>query len=339
MKLRRFLKDKLYSIIISIFGLIIMFLILLAFKVDKYILVSLLFIFIICSLINLCIDYFRKKKFYTYLLDNIECLDKAYLVLETLEKPEFYDGEILYQALYEINKSFLENINKREKMSRDFKEYVEMWIHEVKLPLSALSLMINNHKNKLNKEIKKQIKRLEDYVEQVLYYVRSENAAKDFYINKVNLGTIIKNIGLKNMTELLESKIEFITSNVNVFVYSDSKWLEFIIGQIVNNAIKYKKENANSYIKISTTETKNDVTLFILDNGVGISSTDIRQVFNKSFTGENGRNKTTSTGMGLFIAKNMCEKLGAKIAIESVLNEFTKVSITFSKNEFYEVIK
>ena len=339
MNFKGYLKDKLFAILITFITLGTVYLIFMAFKINTEMVIAILVIWLVSNSMILLIDYFRKKKFYSELLDNIEGLDKSYLVLETLENPEFYEGKLLYQALYEIDKSFLENVNKIEKSQKDFKEYVEMWIHEVKIPLASLILTLNNHKNELNPKIKTQIKRLEDYVDQVLYYVRSENAEKDYLIKEISLGNIIRNVGLKNMDDLLENNIEFIVENANVKVLSDSKWLEFILGQIVNNSIKYKRNIKKPYIKISVKEDKTKVVLIVEDNGMGINSSDIRKVFDKSFTGVNGRVRSKSTGMGLYIAKNMCERLGHKIAIESSIDKYTKVFITFSKDEFYEPIK
>lgn len=339
MKFRDYIKDKLYYIFITFIILVISFLLFRAFRVDKEIIISILIIFLVGNSLILLIDYFRKRKFYSELLSNINKLDKAYLVLEMLDEPEFLEGKLLYQALYDINKSMCENVNMIDNSRKDFKEYVEMWIHEVKIPLASLILTINNHKNDINPKIKSQLKRLEDYVDQVLFYVRSENAEKDYLINEVNLGNVIKNIGIKNMDDLLENNIEFIVDKVNVSVMSDSKWLEFVLGQIINNSIKYKRNIKNSYIKINTFEKDNKVTLTIEDNGIGIKKSDLNQVFSKSFTGENGRIRSKSTGMGLYIVKNMCERLGHKISIESEVGNYTRVSITFSKDRFYDPVR
>ncbi len=339
MKFSKYFKDNLYKlgvfIICYVFNLLIFF----AFKVDKQVIISSSFLYIICFLLILLIPYFRKRKFYLNLLANIEALDKSYLVLETLVKPEFYEGELLYQALYEINKSMNENVRLIEEHLQDFKEYIEMWIHEVKIPLSALALISNNHQEQFDKKIKLQLKRLEDYVDQVLYYARSENAEKDYLIKETDLAKVIKNVGLKNMDEILENKIDYIVENINCKVLTDSKWLEFILGQIVNNSIKYKRNIDNSFIKISVLEKQDKTILIIEDNGIGIKKSDLKQVFDKSFTGENGRSTNKSTGMGLYIAKNMGKKLGHKIEIESIYNEYTKIYITFSKNKYYDVLK
>lgn len=339
MKLTSYLRDKLYFILISFFTVLIITLMFMAFKIDKYIIFVTIFIVTISYMSVFLVDYYRKKKFYDNLLFNIDSLDKAYLVLETLEEPTFYEGKLIFDALYKINKSMLENVNSIKRQNKDFKEYVEMWIHEVKIPLSSILLTINNHKKDTILKIRSNVKRLEDYVDQVLYYVRQEFAEKDYLIKKVNLASIIKNVGLKNMDDLLEEKIEFKVSNVDTYVFTDSKWLEFIIGQIVNNSIKYKRNIKSSFIKIYTEENKTKTTLVIEDNGIGIPESDIKQVFNKSFTGENGRTRSKSTGMGLYIAKSLCEKMGHEISIESEINKYTKVTISFFKNDYYSIVK
>lgn len=339
MKFGSFLKDRLYSIIIALFCYFIILLVLLAYKSDKAIVIAITIILLVTYILLFLTDFFRKQKFYTDLLTNIENLDKAYLVLETLNRPEFYEGELLCQALYEIDKSMNENVRIEKEQLLDNKEYIEMWIHEVKRPLASLVLTLNNQKNILDRKTKNILKRLEDYVDQVLYYVRSENAEKDYFIKEVDLSKVIKNVGIKNMDDLLDNKVEFIVDKTNYKVFTDSKWLEFILNQIINNSIKYKRNIDNSYIKIYVKDNLDITVLIIEDNGIGIKTSDIRQVFDKTFTGTNGREKTTSTGMGLYIAKNLCKKLGHKIEIESKENEYTKVFITFAKNKFYDVLK
>lgn len=339
MKFNSFLKDRLYSFVTALFSYFIILLVLLAFKSDKSIIIAITIILLVTYILLFLTDFFRKQKFYTDLLTNIDNLDKAYLVLETLNRPEFYEGELLCQALYEIEKSMNENVRIEKEQLLDNKEYIEMWIHEVKRPLASLVLTLNNQKNILDRKTKNILKRLEDYVDQVLYYVRSENAEKDYFIKEVDLSKVIKNVGIKNMDDLLDNKVEFIVDKTNYKVFTDSKWLEFILNQIINNSIKYKRNIDNSYIKIYVKDNLDIIVLIIEDNGIGIKSSDIRQVFDKTFTGINGREKTTSTGMGLYIAKNLCKKLGHKIEIESKENEYTRVFITFAKNKFYDVLK
>ena len=263
-------------------------------------------------------------------------LDKKYLILEMLNKPNFYEGELFYQILYDINKSMIENVKEYNLSITDFKEYVEMWIHEVKIPIASLTLISHNHQNEIDKKYIEQIRKLDNYIDQILYFVRSENVEKDYIIKEKKLQEIIKNVALKNKDDLLENAVRLDVDVHNEKVLTDSKWLEFILNQIINNSIKYKRKNTESYIKIKANEDKDRLYLTICDNGIGIPKSDIKRVFDKSFTGENGRTMTKSTGMGLYIAKKLCDKLGHKITVESEINEYTKITIIFTKNNFYK---
>lgn len=336
MKFEDYLKDKSYFIIIYFLGAVIIFLMLLVFKIEFSLNLAILIVLLSVFISIILIDYFRKKTFYQKLFNDLKRLDKSYLVLEMLNEPDFYEGRLLYQALEDINKSMCENVNFYKNNINDFKEYIEMWIHEVKLPIASLVLMMHN--KKIDKKVIEQINRIDTLVEQVLYYERSENAEKDYLIKEVHLQKIIHELALKNKDNFLEQNIDFLVSNKDVKVYTDSKWLEFILNQIINNSIKYKKDH-NSFIKIEIEETSDLVIISVIDNGIGIPKSDIPRVFDKSFTGENGRIRNKSTGMGLFICKNLCTKLGHKIEIDSVKDEYTKVSILISNNEFYNVVK
>lgn len=337
MKLIKYLLDKIPQIIISIMGFTITIFMLNAFKVESTLKIAITIIFFIVCIFNIGIDYFRKYKFYQSLSNTLDVLDKKYLILEMINKPNFYEGEIFYQTLYDINKSMIENVKEYNLSIIDFKEYVEMWIHEVKIPISSLTLLIHNNQEKIDKRYVEQIRKLDNYIDQILYYVRSENAEKDYIIKEKSLQEIIKNVALKNKEDLLASKVKLDANVNNIKVLTDAKWLEFILNQIINNSIKYKRNNVESYIKIIAKEDKEKTYLSIYDNGIGIPKKDIPRVFEKSFTGENGRITAKSTGMGLYIVKKLCDKLGHKINIESKKKEYTKITIIFYKNDFYKI--
>lgn len=337
MKLIKYLLDKIPQIIISIMGFTITIFMLNAFKVESTLKIAITIIFFIVCIFNIGIDYFRKYKFYQSLSNTLDVLDKKYLILEMINKPNFYEGEIFYQTLYDINKSMIENVKEYNLSIIDFKEYVEMWIHEVKIPISSLTLLIHNNQEKIDKRYVEQIRKLDNYIDQILYYVRSENVEKDYIIKEKSLQEIIKNVALKNKDDLLASKVKLDVNVNNIKVLTDAKWLEFILNQIINNSIKYKRNNVESYIKIIAKEDKEKTYLSIYDNGIGIPKKDIPRVFEKSFTGENGRITAKSTGMGLYIVKKLCDKLGHKINIESKKKEYTKITIIFYKNDFYKI--
>lgn len=335
MSFLKYLKDKLFVILTFLFSYIIILLMLIAFKIDYSLIIAITIVLFLMILIIILEGYFRKRSFYNTLINNTNKLDKKYLVLETLYKPDFYEGKIAYDALYDINKSMTENVKKHNDQLTDFKEYIEMWIHEIKVPIASLVLQIHNNKDKKSKDILKKINKIDELTEQILYYVRTESIEKDYLIKDANLNKIVGEVALKNKDYLLENKINFVCDNLNYDVLTDSKWLVFILNQIVNNSIKYKKEKGDAILKIYAENNKTSVKLIIEDNGIGIIESDLPRVFDKSFTGYNGRIRHKSTGMGLFIAKSLCDRLGHKIEIQSKQNEYTKVIITFSKNDYY----
>ena len=207
MSFKKYLLDKTVQITVSIVGFIIAILMLNAFKVENDLKIALTILFFLVATFNIIFDYFRKYKFYKKILNTLDKLDKKYLILEILNKPNFYDGEIFYQILYDINKSMIENVKEYNLSITDFKEYAEMWIHEVKIPVASLTLLIHNNKNMFDKRYIEQIRKLDNYIDQILYFVRSENAEKDYLIKEIELQKIIKDVALKNnMVCLLHEK-------------------------------------------------------------------------------------------------------------------------------------
>ena len=335
MKLRIYIKDHIINILVYLLSSLMIFLILKAFNTNPQAIILVLFFLLINGLSIIFISFYRKNKFYLILINNLNKLNKKYLILETIPTPTTYEEKIMVDILYDINKSMVENINEYKKNINEFKEFVEIWIHEVKIPISSLMLKCHNHKEKYGKDFLSIIRKLDNNIDEVLYYVRSENTEKDFAISEVDLKEVIRNVSIKNKDDLLENNVSFTTNLKSVKVNTDKKWLEFIINQIINNSIKYKSDD--SVIKISSKENNEKTVLEIYDNGIGIPSKDINRVFDKSFTGSNGRDKVKSTGMGLYIIKRLCDKLGHNIYIESEEKKYTKVIIEFGKNDLYKI--
>lgn len=335
MRLKEYIKDNIINIIIYFATLIILFLFFRVLKLSKEALISAYTILAISGLLLFFYNYGRKKVFYDDFTKQLKDLDKKYIITELIEKPNFLEGKILYDSLYEIDKAMNEEIKKYKLSLEELKEYIEMWVHEVKIPVSSILLMA--YKKDDIAKVVEPTKRIENFVEQVLYYARSENAEKDYIIKESNLKEIINKVIKNNKEVFILKKVELKIENIdNIKVLTDSKWLEFIINQIINNSLKYL-DKQKTVIKISAKENEKSIELNIYDNGIGIPKGDIRKVFNKSFTGENGRKVQTSTGMGLYICKQLCEKLGHKIEIDSKENEYTNMKITFYKDEFYNI--
>ena len=339
MKFSKYIGDKIFEIVFGVSFAIMMALILSVFQTNYFMIVLLELLFFICMLAILLWDFFRRKMFYRELVENTERLDKKYLVTETLKKPDFYEGELIFHALYDINKSMYETVNQYRISIDAFKDYIEMWIHEVKVPLASLLLMCHNNEDLLDKKIMGQVRRIDQYMEQILYYVRSEHAENDYLIKEVKLSKVITQVALNNREDLLENNIDFSAENITYSVLTDGKWLEFILNQIINNSIKYKSEKRQPCIQIFAQTKEENIILSVRDNGIGISPNDLPNVYKKSFTGTNGRTHTKSTGMGLYIVKQLCKKLGHRVEIESVQGEYTQVSIYFAQNEFYKMFQ
>lgn len=336
MRLDKYLKDKAFVITVLTINYFLLVLIFYSFKISIYLIILFSILFIGMSLIIILFDYFRKREFYNNFINNLAKLDKKFLILETEKMPNFYDGQLLYQTLYEANKSMIEYVNTYSDSIDDFKDYLEMWIHEVKIPISSLVLLCHNNRDILDKKYIAQVRRLDNYIDQVLYYVRSNYTEADFIFREAKLEKIISDIALRNKDDLLENDIDFDVDLKGLSVYTDSKWLEFIINQVINNSIKYKDSSRQSFIKIYASDDDNYIILSIEDNGIGIPKGDLSRIFNKSFTGENGRVGSKSTGMGLYIAKKLCNRLGHKIEAESIQGEGTTIKIFIGKHEFYK---
>lgn len=328
MNIKNYITDHLTYIITYIISNILIITLLNIFSINK-IAKLLIITLILIQIIPLIVKYIKENLFYKKLDKTLEKLDQKYLITEIIKKPNFLEGQLLCDYLYIIDKSMIENINKYKLKSEDFIEYLEAWCHEIKTPIQTTNLIIENNQNKITKSIEEELKKQENYIDQIMYYVRSNNVEKDYIIKKTNLKKIIDNIIIKNKKDLINKKIK-INIDIKEQVYTDSKWLEFIINQIIINSIKYTAKNP--VIDIKTIKTKENIILSIKDNGIGIKKEEQNKVFNKGFTGTNGRKNKNSTGIGLYLAKKLTNKLGHNIKINSKENEFTEVLIIFPVN-------
>lgn len=280
--------------------------------------------------------YFQRKFFYDSFFSLLDSLEQKYLISEMDVVPNFFEAKKMMEAIYEIDKSMKEHLNTLELKNNDFKDYIELWIHEVKIPLSNLMLLFHNREKNEGK-IKEQLNRLDNFLEQVLFYVRSETVEKDYLIHSCNLKEIVHEVVQKNMDSFLLQHINLVV-DVNGEVFTDEKWMVFILNQILSNSFKYRRKK-EAHIRITSNESENQICLNIWDDGCGILESDLPRVFDKSFTGFHGRKLSSSTGMGLYIVKNLIDKLGHHIIIESKFQEYTRVTIIFSKTDFYQVVQ
>lgn len=193
-------------------------------------------------------------------------------------------------------------------------------------------MLCENNKSEITNKIDKEIEEINNYVEQVLFYARLDQVSNDFMIRKVNLEETIRNVLARNKKMMIHNDMKVETKNIELSAYTDEKWLEFILNQIIINAIQYRKEKSPEIV-IELQEMKENVKLSIKDNGIGINKSEIDRIFDKGFTGTNGRNQKKSTGIGLYLCKRLCEELGMIIEAQSKENEYTNIIITIPRTK------
>ena len=337
MNFKLFFKEKAITILLLLFGIITIEIFLMAYNVGMFIKIYIPLIIMGLYIISIIIEYFKRKKFYDNLLNMLEELDEKYLITEIIKTPNFLEGQIFKNSLEQIDKSMLENVNKYKYMTEDYKEYIELWIHEIKIPIATSKMVIENNKNAITKSIDEELDKVENYIEQALFYARSNTVEKDYYIRKVFLKEIVNESIKKNKSSLIQEKISIDIHDLDIEVNTDNKWIVFILNQIIQNSIKYRKKE-NSVIEIYANQGKENVILYIKDNGIGIKQGEITRVFEKGFTGTNGRlSNKKSTGIGLYLCKKLCNKLGIGIELNSVQNEGTEVKLVFPKDSYIEL--
>lgn len=334
MKWSSFLKDKMLLICLVILVLITIEIFLMTYEISMGIRIYVLISPIVVTIIAILIEYNTKKNFYCNLKQKMQELDQKYLISELIDAPDFIEGKILTEVMQDVGKSMLENVNQYKHLQEDYKEYIELWIHEIKLPIAASKMVIENNRNKVTSSIEEELEKIENYIEQALFYARSNNVEKDYIIAKANLKEIVNTTILKNKNLLITNKINLALHDLEKEVYTDSKWTIFILNQIIQNAIKYAKKEDRK-IEIYAQEKKDKVILYIKDNGIGIKKGEITRVFEKGFTGENGRIiEKKSTGIGLYLCKKLCDKLRLAIELNSQKDRGTEVRIVFPKNSY-----
>ncbi len=336
MNFLKYARDRIFSYCIWLAALASSIIFLSAFNIDKQAIGVIAAIFVSGLLINEIWDFLRKKDFYDQMKKSSDELDKKYLLPETLQEPKFYEGKLMFDALLSCSRSMSGHVALYRRKNLEFREYIELWVHEAKIPVASLQLMCRNNACSGEKMLT-QLKRVDDDIENVLYYARSENPEKDYIVKDVMLQRAFSNVAVKNKDALNSINAEIRTSNLNTYVLTDGKWLEFILGQLMANSIKYVKEGRPLKLNVYAESLKDKTVLRFRDNGAGIPKEDIPYVFEKSFTGQNGRKGRQSTGMGLYIVKKLCGQLGHEIKIYSEQGEYTEVAIAFLKNDFYRI--
>ena len=334
MRFKEYLKDKIIYISLLVFAVITIEILLIPYDMQIFIKIYVAVAIIAAFLIGFLVEYYSKKNYYDTVKSRIRELQEEYLIMEVLPKADFTEANILEDAIRDIGKSMLENVNKYKYLQEDYKDFIELWIHEIKIPIATSKMIVENNKNEITASINEELDKIDNYTEQALFYARSNTVEKDYIVRKIQLKEIVNASILKNKAQLIQNKISIDTKNLDETVCTDSKWCIFIINQIIQNSIKYSK-NADRQIEIYGERKKENIILYIKDNGIGIKESEITRVFEKGFTGENGRiTGKKSTGIGLYLCKKLCDKLCIGLELNSKKDEGTEVKLIFPNNSF-----
>lgn len=326
-----YLEEKIFFIIVSLIFTLLLSIYLLLIGIDVRIIILFAILIIFFIFISILISYLLIKKRYRKIVNLVDSLDEKYLVKEVIDKPKNLENRAYYYALDKACKALNENLSEVENSKEEYLLFLNSFIHDIKTPISALSLYADNNNDK---KVKEEVLKISRLVDKMLFYARSDVVEKDYFIKEVTLADLVHPVLLEYKNYLLNYSFKVEVKNLdNLSVYTDIKWLNFIIEQIISNSLKYQNKK-NRLVRIKGTSDKNNIKLEIYDNGVGIKESDLPKVFDKGFTGSN-RNKKNASGIGLYLTKRLCDKLGIDIKIESEYLKYTRVIITFPKGNYF----
>ena len=340
MKPIEFMRDRLGQIFIYIFLVAALSMFLYLTGTALGVLILILSVWIPGAVMVMFLKY-RKESLRLKELESImEGLDKKYLFAECVQPVNVYEGR-MFQLMRRSGKGMIEAVSDAQKEQKEYREYIEDWVHEIKAPITATQLICNNNKSELSRKLLPQLAQIEGHVERALYYARAGSVEKDFMIRKTLLSGIVKDAITRHQTLLIQNGVKLETfgletsgldtSKNDVMVYTDGKWVTFMIGQLLSNAIRYRVENP--VIRIEAHNYGKQIRLCVTDNGIGIPANELPRIFERGFTGSNGRKRGGSTGMGLYICRKLADFLQITMDAETVQNEYTSISMIFPAKE------
>lgn len=294
-------------------------------KASEIIYILLFNTFIVSSFI--IYKYVTTKRAYEFFEKGIENLDESIL---DLGKSSI--GKNVSKVLNQQYNQYRLEIQEQNKIHDDHLTFINHWIHQMKTPVSVINLLLQEYEGEeISSNIQQELDKIDKGLNMAMYFARLDQFQKDFSVEKVNLYNEVVELINKERRLFIKNKIiPKVELDKDLVVYSDKKWLRFIIEQIIINGVKYSK-NYGKYLTIKNREDDKYIIIEIIDEGIGIPKKDIKRVFEPFFTGKNGRKFGESTGMGLYIVKKVCDNLGHRVEIKSEIEKGTRVSILFKK--------
>ena len=333
---KQYWKDKIPLFIINIVCMVLLsvFLFFVGNNVDSIAVILIIWTMLLAGILTF--TYHQRKMRLNRLVKMAEGLEEKYLLSEMLPEPEHAEEQVYFQLLKMASKSMLEQIGTVARERQEYREYIEQWIHEIKTPITAMKLLCENHKEPFTRELMRELEKTNRFTEQALYYARSEYTEKDYSVQEIRLFDVVHQAIADNKYLLLQNQVALETEESELTVYSDDKWLRFILDQLIVNAVKYSREHPvlHFYTKVQGDQ----IFLFAEDHGIGICANDLPRIFEKGFTGQNGRIQQNATGIGLYLCKRLCDKLGIGIAAQSGETGTTMI-LSFQINHFIHQVQ
>lgn len=330
MSLKDYLEDHIGFLVTCFLFLMLESFLLLLLGVEISMVVMLGCVWAILFIGYFVLSFHRKEKRMKELEQMLNQLDQKYLLHEVMGSGGNSEEQFYRYLLRMGNKSMLEHVSGIERTRKDYQEYIEQWVHEIKTPIAAMKLWAENQEGKKKREAYTQVERIEHYVEQALFYARSENVEKDFCIQKMDIKEVVQEALLQCKYLCTSNGIHVDIPEESYWIRSDEKWIVFLLNQLIENAVKYRRSDIDSTLSIFIVEKDDEVELHVKDNGIGICANDIARIFEKGFTGENGRNANRhATGIGLYLCKKLCHDLGIDIDVVSSLMQGCDMILSF----------
>lgn len=280
---------------------------------------------LVLFLLTLALDYIRTRARLTELEEIMEGLDEKYLFAECIPKPKNAYERKIFDLNRRAGRSMLETVSQARSAQRAYREYVESWVHEIKTPITAAQMLCRGLEG--GRKLCQELAQIEAHVQRALYYARTENPERDCVIRQVQLSELTAQAIQAHQTLLIQSGVRVETEGLTQSVYTDEKWAVFLLGQLLQNAARCRGEDP--LIRITSRSLGHRVELRVEDNGIGIPSHEQPRVFDRGFTGSNGRTRGSSTGMGLYLCRKAADFLDLELGLESEEGRGTAVTVCF----------
>ena len=327
MTLREFLSDRLGRIVLQAIcaGLAAAFLCITG--TQPGILVILLIVFLLVFLTVNMSDFFQQRARLLEWKSILDGLDRKYLFTECVPQPKRLYERRLLDLVRRAGQAMTGAVSDAQASQREYREYVERWVHEIKAPITAARLICRELDGETRRKLTVELSQIEAHVERALFYARAENPEQDCLFRQIELEKIAAQAIENHRSLLIQNGIRVEMENMNCAVYTDEKWAVFILGQLLQNAARYR--GAEPVITLFARPLGRQTRLIVQDNGIGIPAHELPRVFERGFTGSNGRMRGGSTGIGLYLCRKLAVFLELELRMDSQEGAGTTVTLTF----------